>query len=330
MTAESARDVVLVTGAAGQDGGYLVDRLLGEGHAVHAMCHSTQGAERVSALTPAARTHVVDLADAAAVGVLVEAVQPTQIFNLAGNSSVARSWEFPAQAADVIGVGPVRILDAAWRLQTARGHAVRFVQASSAEVFGDTEISPQDETTPRVPVTPYGAAKAFAQDLVGMYRSRGMHASSAILYNHESPTRPQSFVARKISHEVARIALGQSDRLVLGNIDVERDWGYAPDYVDALLRIARADRANDYIVATGEAHSVRDFVDVAFRSVGIDDWDRYVVIDPALYRPADPKRLVGDSTRLRALGWSPTVRFDQLVHLMVESDLAQLRAEPGA
>ncbi|WP_308468144.1 GDP-mannose 4,6-dehydratase [Rathayibacter soli] len=330
MTTESGQDVVLVTGAAGQDGGYLVDRLLSEGHLVHAMCHSTQGAERVSDRTPAARTHVVDLADAAAVGVLIAAVQPTQIFNLAGNSSVARSWDYPAQAADVIGVGPVRILDAAWRLQTTRGHAVRFVQASSAEVFGDTEVSPQDETTPRVPVTPYGAAKAFAQDLVGMYRSRGMHASSAILYNHESPTRPHSFVARKITHEVARIALRQSDRLVLGNIDVERDWGYAPDYVDALLRIARANSANDYIVATGEAHTVRDFVDAAFRSVGIVEWDDYVVIDPALYRPADPKRLVGDATRLRGLGWRPTIGFDQLVRLMVESDLTQLRAELDA
>jgi GDPmannose 4,6-dehydratase len=322
----AAGNVALVTGAAGQDGSYLVERLVTEGYTVHAMCHSAVSAAQLGASDAAIVTHVADLADAAAIGDLVARVRPTHVFNLAGNTSVARSWEFPAETADVLGVGPVRLLEAAWKLQQSGGPNVRFVQASSAEVFGDAAESPQAETTPRVPVTPYGAAKAFAQEIVGMYRERGLHASCAILYNHESPKRPHTFVARKISHEVARISLGLSDEIVLGNIDVERDWGYAPDYVDALFRIANAERAGDFIVATGNAHSVRDFVDAAFQYVGITDWSDYVRIDPAFYRPADPKRLVGDASKLRALGWAPTVSFGELVQLMVDADLAELRA----
>jgi GDPmannose 4,6-dehydratase len=201
---------------------------------------------------------------------------------------------------------------------------VRFVQASSAEVFGDARESPQRESTPRAPVTPYGAAKSFAQEMVSVYRARGMLASSAILYNHESPRRPQTFVARKISREAARISLGLSDTITLGNIDVFRDWGYAPDYVAALLTIIDQPEASDYVVATGVAHSVRQFVETAFAYVGIDDWESHVVIDPTLYRPADPKSLVGDPSKLRALGWEPKVGFEQLVHIMVEADLAVL------
>jgi GDPmannose 4,6-dehydratase len=220
----------------------------------------------------------------------------------------------------------VRLLQAAWRLADS-GAPVRFVQASSAEIFGDATDVPQTESTLRAPVTPYGAAKNFAQEMVGVYRKRGMFASAAILYNHESPRRPESFVARKISRGVAQISRGHLDRLVLGNIDVHRDWGYAPDYVDALLRIARAEEPGDFIVATGVSHTVRDFVDRAFRYVGIDDWSRFVVIDPGLYRPADPKTLVGDSGRLRGIGWEPSVSFEDLVRLMVEADLKALPAD---
>jgi GDPmannose 4,6-dehydratase len=241
---------------------------------------------------------------------------------LAGNTSVARSWEYPAETADVLGVGPVRLIEAAWKLGERTGSQVRFVQASSAEVFGDATIVPQDESTPQAPVTPYGVAKSFAQEMVGVYRQRGMFASSAILFNHESPRRPETFVARKISLEVARISLGLSERLVLGNIDVHRDWGYAPDYVDAMLRIGRAEQPNDYVVATGVSHTVRDFVEAAFRHIGIDDCEPYVFIDPAFYRPADPKSLVGNPARLRELGWEPSVNFTQLVSLMVDSDVA--------
>ena len=207
---------------------------------------------------------------------------------------------------------------------------MRFLSASSAEIFGDAVEVPQRESTPRLPVTPYGAAKSFAHQMVAVYRARGMLASSAILYNHESPRRPEAFVARKISREAAKIALGLSTTLTLGNIDVYRDWGYAPDYVDAMIAILDAPRADEYIVATGVAHSVRQFVEHAFAYVGIDDWQAHVVIDPALYRPADPKQLVGDPTRLRGLGWKPSVDFEELVHIMVEADLALLKADVPA
>jgi GDPmannose 4,6-dehydratase len=325
MTQKIDRQRVLITGANGQDGMYLVRRLVSEGHDVHGMCHSSEGAKRLVTHMPEVTAHTCDLSDPDGINALIELVHPTTIFNLAGNTSVARSWDYPAETADVLGVGPVRLLQAAWTLGERTGETVRFVQASSAEIFGDAIDVPQTENTLRDPVTPYGAAKSFAHEMISVYRKRGMFASSAILYNHESPTRPESFVARKISREVARISLGLSDRLTLGNIDVFRDWGYAPDYVDALVRIARADQAGDFIVATGVAHSVRDFVAAAFRHIGIADWSRYVVIDPAFYRPADPKELVGDPTRLTALGWQPSVDFEQLVTLMVDADVASLQ-----
>ncbi|KQQ95835.1 GDP-mannose 4,6 dehydratase [Leifsonia sp. Leaf325] len=325
MTADRRDERVLVTGANGQDGTYLVRTLLADGHAVHGMCHSEAGAARLVADFPEATAHVCDLGDTAGITRMIDEISPTHVYNLAGNTSVARSWEFPAETADVLGTGPIRLLEAAWKLGERTGETVRFVQASSAEIFGDASVVPQDESTPRVPVTPYGVAKTLAHEMAGVYRERGMFASTAILYNHESPLRPPSFVARKISREVARIATGQSEQLTLGNIDVRRDWGYAPDYVDAMLHIGRAAQPGDFVVATGQAHSVRDFVDAAFRHVGIDDWDRYVSIDPAFYRPADPQELVGDSSRLRGLGWNPSVDFGQLVTLMVDHDLELLR-----
>ncbi len=313
----------LVTGANGQDGGYLVARLLDAGHEVHAMCHSRDGRERLAVEQPRVVGHVADLEDATAIARLVADIVPSHIYNLAGNTSVARSWEFPAETADVLGLGPVRLLDAAWR-QTVAGAPVRLLQASSAEIFGDASEVPQNENTPRRPVTPYGAAKSFAHEMAAIYRARGMHVSSAILYNHESPRRPPTFVARKIAMAVARISIGIQDELVLGNIDVHRDWGYAPDYVDAMVRIIGQPEGGDYIVATGESHSVREFVGEAFAHVGVHDWERLVRIDPALYRPADPQELVGDPSRLRAIGWAPTVGFTALVHTMVDAELAAL------
>ena len=326
MSDSRASAVALITGANGQDGTYLVERLLADGYEVHGLVHSDDGATRLGEQFPTAHAHVGDLADAAGLTAIVDEVAPSRIYNLAGNTSVARSWEFPAETADVLGVGAVRLIDAAWRLQERTGDEVRFLQASSAEIFGDTVDAMQTESTLLAPVTPYGAAKSFAHQMVGVYRARGMKASTAILYNHESPRRPAAFVTRKITAEVARISLGLSDRLVLGNIDVYRDWGYAPDYVDAMVRILDAPEPNDYIVATGRAHSVREFVQSAFAHVGITDWERFVSIDPALYRPADPKQLVGDPTRLRSLGWEPTVDFEQLVHFMVDADLAAARS----
>lgn len=315
----------LVTGANGQDGGYLVARLVEAGDEVHAMCHNRDGVERLAAEHPRVVGHVADLADATAIARLVADVVPTRVYNLAGNTSVARSWEFPAETADVLGLGPVRLFEAAWR-QTTAGVPVRVLQASSAEIFGDASEIPQNEATPRKPVTPYGAAKSFAHEMASIYRARGMHVSSAILYNHESPRRPATFVARKIAMGAARISLGIQQELVLGNIDVHRDWGYAPDYVDAMVRIIERPSGDDYVVATGESHSVREFVAEAFHHLGIDDWERYIRIDPAFYRPADPQELVGDSSRLRSIGWAPSVGFAELVHTMVDAELSALRS----
>jgi GDPmannose 4,6-dehydratase len=204
------------------------------------------------------------------------------------------------------------------------GHPVRVLQASSAEIFGDAVDVPQRESTPIRPVTPYGAAKAYAHEMAGIYRTRGLHVSAAVLYNHESPRRPVSFVARKISLGVARISRGLEDELVLGNIDVLRDWGYAPDYVDAMRRIIEQPSADDYVVASGEAHTVRDYVAEAFSYVGISDWESKVRVDPALYRPADPQRLVGDSGKLRGIGWRPTMSFSQLVATMIDAELSRM------
>lgn len=319
----------LVTGAAGQDGRYLVERLLADGDEVVGMCHSDAGAASLLEDFPTVDAVVGDLADAEGIKALIDEVAPQRIFNLAGNTSVARSWEYPAETADVLGVGPVRIFDAAWRLADRTGIDVRVLQASSAEIFGNASEVPQSESTPRRPVTPYGAAKGFAHEMAGVYRARGMHVSSAILYNHESPRRPEQFVARKIAMAVVSIALGTQEELALGNIDVHRDWGYAPDYVDAMIRITDNDEAGDFIVATGQSHSVREFVAEAFGAAGVSDWEKRVVIDPQFYRPADPEQLVGDSSKLRSIGWKPTVDFAELVRIMVDAEFERQGGRPA-
>lgn len=318
----------LVTGAAGQDGRYLVERLLADGDEVVGMCHSAAGAASLLEDFPAVDAVVGDLADAEGISALINEVAPQRIFNLAGNTSVARSWEFPAETADVLGVGPVRIFDAAWKLADRTGIDVRVLQASSAEIFGNATQVPQTEETPRRPVTPYGAAKGFAHEMAGVYRARGMHVSSAILYNHESPRRPEQFVARKIAKAVVSIALGTQEELALGNIDVHRDWGYAPDYVDAMIRIVDNDQPGDFIVATGQSHTVREFVAEAFAAAGVSDWEHRVVIDPQFYRPADPEQLVGDSSKLRSIGWAPTVDFPELVRIMVDAEFEAQGGRP--
>ena len=221
-------------------------------------------------------------------------------------------------------MGPVRLMTRLREWAAAAGRSPRFVQASSAEMFGSPDISPQDEATPLRPVSPYGAAKALAHATASVYRTQGLFASTAILYNHESPRRPVQFVTRKVTDAVARIARGSAEPLVLGSLDVRRDWGWAPDYVDALVRIARAPEAGDFVVATGEAHSLAEFVQAAFAHVGISDWQAHVRTDPRFVRPADPALLVGDASRLRALGWAPTRTFSAVVAAMVDADLARL------
>lgn len=316
--------VAFVTGATGQDGSYLCERLLAEGCDIHAIHRPGDGPDLDKRPWSSRVTwHECDLVDSAALGALVREVAPNEIYNLAAISSVAQSWHEPVLTAQVTGLGALSLMDAALDVQEAQGRPVRMMQASSAEIFGSPLASPQDENTPIAPLSPYGAAKAFAHHLAAVYRVRGLHVATLVLYNHESPRRPSGFVTRKITSTAAAIARGEADELALGNLDAVRDWGWAPDYVDAMVRALRAPDADTFVVATGVAHSVRDFVAAAFTAAGIDDWERHVRVDPAFYRPADPATLVGDASKARALlGWKPTVGFEELVRTMVRADLA--------
>jgi GDPmannose 4,6-dehydratase len=310
--------LAFVTGIGGQDGSYLAERLLGEGVEVHGLAH----ADEPPPDRPGVELHTGDVTRVEEVRSLLLELAPDEIYNLAAISSVAQSWAQPDLTAAVNGAAAVGLLESALQVQQRTGRRVGFVQASSAEIFGTPEFSPQDESTPVRPANPYGAAKAYAHLMVEVYRARDLHAVSAILYNHESPRRPVQFVTRKISSGVAAIAQGREQRLVLGNLEASRDWGWAPDYVDALVRAARTDRAQDFVIATGESHSVAEFAAAAFAHVGIDDWEAYVDVDPALLRPVDAVELRGDAARAReALGWAPTIGFRELVGRLVAADL---------
>ncbi|WP_194409128.1 GDP-mannose 4,6-dehydratase [Microbacterium cremeum] len=313
----------LVTGITGQTGSYLAEHLLAHGWEVHGLVrHSDSSRAAFSELAPAAELHTGDLADLDGIVRLVRDVQPTSIFNLGGLSSVARSWDDPIAAATITGLPVSALLDAALRLQESRDGHVSFVQASSAEIFGVAETSPQDESTPVRPSNPYGAAKAYGHHLVGVYRARGLAASSCILYNHESPRRPAEFVTRKITRGAARIRLGLQENLTLGNLEARRDWGWAPDFARALA--AAATHPDDYVIATGVSHSVRDFAAAAFSAVGINDWEPLVTIDTALLRHGDAAVQAGNASRARdVLGWKPSVTFEEMVRRMVEADLAE-------
>ncbi len=309
--------VALVTGIGGQDGGYLAEQLMAGGVQVHGLVR-----EEDRPTLPGAVLHLGDLTDRAALAALIDEIAPDEIYNLAGISSVARSWQEPVATGEVSGLAVAGLLQAALETSQRLGRPVRVVQAGSAEIFGNPSTSPQDESTPIAPVTPYGAAKAFAHHLVGVYRGAGLFASSVILYNHESPRRPDTFVTRKITSTVAAISRGEATELVLGNLDARRDWGWAPDYVDAMVRAARAAEPSDYVIATGEAHTVAEFVAAAFARVGMPDWRAWVRVDPAFVRPVDAVELVGNAARAReTLGWAPTLRFDEIVARMVEADL---------
>jgi len=311
---------VLVTGVTGQDGGYLAERLVAEGCEVHGLVHAGDPhVEQLLARTPSVVLHEGDLTDDESLARAVAAADPSEVYNLGGISSVAVSWERPVLTADVVALGAARLLEQALAHQRRSGRPVAFVQASSAEVFGNAQQAPQDEQTPLRPLSPYGVAKVFAHQLVGVYRAQGLHAVSAILYNHESPRRPSTFVTRKITQTVARMAQGLETELVLGNLEARRDWGWAPDYVDALVRAVRAETADDYVIATGEAHSVEEFALAAFARAGVEPRIR---VDPSLVRTGDPGLLVGDASKARrALGWAPTVGFEELVGRMVDADL---------
>ncbi|MCK9822205.1 GDP-mannose 4,6-dehydratase [Nocardioides cavernae] len=306
-----------ITGIGGQDGTYLAERLVEEGMEVHALVLEADG--HPAHCPDEVVLHAGDLGDLEATRRLLHEVAPQEVYNLAAISSVAQSWEQPDRTAHVNGQAAVALMESARRLGD-----VRVVQASSAEIFGEPTESPQTEETAVRPVNPYGAAKAFAHLSAHVLRQRDLHVSSVILYNHESPRRHERFVTRKITATVAAIAGGEADELVLGNLDARRDWGWAPDYVDAMVRAARASEPADYVVATGRAHSVRDFVGAAFAAVDIaeSDWEPLVRSDPAFFRPADPTELVGDASRARdVLGWEPTVAFEEIVARMVAADV---------
>jgi GDPmannose 4,6-dehydratase len=313
-----------ISGIGGQDGSYLAEQLLAEGSEVHGLLLP----DAPTGWTPAGVVlHRGDITEVEPTRRLLYDVGPDEVYNLAAISSVAQSWTQPDLTSLVNGHAAVALMESARHVQEATGRPVRFVQASSAEIFGEPEISPQDESTPIRPVNPYGAAKAYAHLMVEVYRHRDLHAISAILYNHESPRRPTTFVTRKITSTVAAIARGETDRLVLGNLDARRDWGWAPEYVDALVRAARHPTAQDYIVATGVSHTVRDFVHAAFTAVGIEDWEPLVEQDPALGRPRDPSELVGRPARAtHDLDWRPGTDLPTLVRRMVEHDLGPVTA----
>jgi GDPmannose 4,6-dehydratase len=315
----------LITGIGGQDGSYLAELLLDQGYAVTGVVKPGAGDyENLEPVRKNVELVEADLLDSASLMQALEAAAPEEVYNLAAPSFVPASWERPVTTAEFAAVGATSLLEAI----RAVDPAIRFYQASSSEIFGEPRESPQTERTPLDPVTPYGVAKAYAHFIVNSYRRQyGLFACSGILYNHESPRRPLEFLPRKVAHGAAAISLGLQDELVLGDLDARRDWGYAGDYVRAMWLMLQRDEPGDYVVSSGESHSVRELVQAAFACVGLD-WEEHVRVDPALQRgPAELHRLVGDASKARAeLGWRPEVQFEALVELLVEADLERLRA----
>jgi len=311
----------LITGITGQDGSHLAEWLLEQDYQVHGIVRraSTETFERIGHLTDRIQLHQADLLDQLSLIEVLKAVQPDEVYNLAAMSFVPTSWNQPVLTGEFTAMGATRVLEAI-RLLDPKG--IRFYQASSSEMFGKVQEVPQRETTPFYPRSPYGVAKVYAHWITVNYReSYGMFCCSGILFNHEGPRRGREFVTRKITHAVARIKLGLQHELRLGNLDSKRDWGYAGDYVRAMWLMLQQDRPDDYVVATGETHSVRDFVEAAFDCVDLD-WKKYVVQDQALIRPAEVDLLVGDPGKARrVLGWKPEVAFPELVRMMVHADL---------
>jgi GDPmannose 4,6-dehydratase len=317
----SAGGTALITGVTGQDGYYLSELLIRQGLSVHGVLRP--GA-RTDGLLPQVSAHHAELTSVESLGAILESVQPDLVFHLAGISSVAASWQDPVAVTRVNALSTAALLDACLRAQEHSGKEVAVVNASSCEIFAGAPESPQTEATALRPMSPYGASKAFGHNLCQVYRAKGLKTSNAILYNHESPRRPEKFVTRKITKAVADIAAGRRDRLVLGDMTVRRDWGWAPDYADAMYRMAMLDSSDDFVVATGVAHSISDFVAAAFAAAGIADPATYVETDAALLRPAEGTAMIGDSAKARRiLGWQATRSFEQIVDAMVTSDLRQ-------
>ena len=316
----------LITGITGQDGQYLAEVLHDEGYKVYGLIKGQHNpkAELITSELPFVELVEGDLQDLSSLIAALEYTQPHEVYNLGAISFVALSFKQAELTANITGLGVLRLLEAI-RLVGGQDNAIRFYQASSSEMFGKVAQVPQTEATPFHPRSPYGVAKVYGHWITVNYReSYGLHASSGMLFNHESPRRGLEFVTRKISHGAARIALGQESELRLGNLDAKRDWGFAGDYVEAMWRMLQQDEPGDFVVCTGQTHSVREFCQVAFSHLGLD-WEAHVVIDEEFVRPAEVDLLVGDASRAaKVLGWSPTVDFEGLVTMMVDADMALL------
>ena len=321
----------LITGITGQDGSYLAEYLLGLGYEVHGTIRTTTGdietsriGHLVTADDPQISLHVTDLGDSQSLYRVLDAVRPTEVYNLGAQSHVGASFDHPIHTGEVTGLGAVRLLEAIRTIDTS----IRFYQASSSEMFGST-APPQNEDTPFHPRSPYSVAKVYAYWATINYReSYGIHGSNGILFNHESPRRGKDFVTRKITAALAAIVAGKQKQLGLGNIDAKRDWGHARDYVRAMHLLVRHSEPEDVVIGTGESRSVRDFLDIAFGHVNLE-WNDYVYIDPAFFRPAEVDYLLADPTKAKQLlGWEPEVQFEDLVREMVEADLALHGLQP--
>ena len=316
----------LITGITGQDGSYLAEFLLEQGYEVHGMVRrsSTEGFDRIRHIRSRVMLHQADLLDQLSIVRLLDAIRPHELYNLAAMSFVPTSWEQPLLTGEFTALGVTRVLEAIRQVDPG----IRFYQASSSEMFGDVREEPQDENTRFWPRSPYGVAKVYGHWITVNYReSFGIFGCSGILFNHESPRRGKEFVTRKVTDAAARIKLGLQDKLHLGNLDAMRDWGFAGDYVRAMWMMLQQDKPDDYVIATGEKHSVRELVETAFSYVGLD-WRKHVEIDPKLIRPAEVCTLRGDASKARRiLGWQPRVSFTALVRMMVDSDLETVGRE---
>ena len=317
----------LITGITGQDGRHMSQLLTDKGYQVFGLIRGQNNpkSQIVTQENPALELVDGDLRDLSSLVAAVEQVQPDEVYNLGAMSFVALSFRQPELTADITGLGVLRMLEAIRIVGGAENNPIRFYQASSSEMFGQVRETPQNESTPFHPRSPYGVAKVFGHHMTVNYReSYGLHASTGICFNHEGPRRGLEFVTRKITNGVARIKLGLQDTITLGNLDARRDWGYAGDFVDAMWRMVQKDKASDYVIATGETHTVQEFIDRAFAAAEIEDWERYIVKDPRFERPAEVDLLLGDASKARSeLDWDAKVSFEELVTMMYENDLAE-------
>lgn len=340
LKAKKKIKVALIFGITGQDGSYLAEILISKNYEVHGIIRraSTFNTSRINHIyqDPHEKNrklylHYGDLADAESIRKLIYTIQPDEIYNLGAQSHVKVSFDIPEYTANITGLGTLRILEAVKDFHEHTGKKIKFYQASSSEMFGSSP-PPQNEKTPFNPQSPYGAAKVFAFFITKLYRKAyGIFAVNGILFNHESPRRGETFITRKITHGIAKIKAGLDKKIYLGNLDSKRDWGYAPEYMEAAYLMMQQPKADDYVIGTGESHSVREFLKIAFQEAGLGDYKKYIKIDPRYYRPAEVNHLVADATKAqKILDWKPKTKFKDLIKIMVRADLKNIRSNPDA